>query len=164
MAAFDYKSSYAWQEAIELIPKVNRLSEDLPAADQDSMGGELRRTVIDLATAVAVDLIAASKPRFDYAIRLETQLEVIRRVYPALDTVIVEQDLSKLLERLQSDQFTAVKTAPTSQAEATPGIDSSSAAEPNDDPDQLTESDSDSNVEPVNPSTTQISVNSDSSN
>lgn len=112
MNYINYKHSYAWQTAIDLIPLVNRLSDDLPAGEGDSLGGELRRTVIDLATGIAVTIMSGSAPKLESAIRLETQLEVIRRVYPALDTSAVEQSLSSLLQRLQSDDYAEMKPLP----------------------------------------------------
>lgn len=115
MNNFNYKNSYAWPEAIALITLVNRLSDDLPETEQDNLARELRRTAIDLATAIAVDLISETSPRIEFTIRLETQLEVIRQVYPALDTLAVEQALEKLFDRLRSGNFNEMRPAIASE-------------------------------------------------
>lgn len=129
MNHYNYKNSYAWPQAIELITAVNHLSDDLPSTEQTTLANELRRTVIDLATAVAVDLLAGTPARIEFAVRLETQLEVIRQVYPALDTAVVDKSLESLMERLQSDKFAEQRpVASSSAAKTVTDLDDDSAA------------------------------------
>ncbi|MBW3538299.1 four helix bundle protein [Candidatus Parcubacteria bacterium] len=127
MDYINYKQSQAWREGINLIPHINRLSEDLPDGEQAGLAAELRRTAIDIPTAIAVDALAGGEPRWEFVCRLETQLELIRRVYPALDTGDVENGLEQLAERLRSERF-ADLAAPEAAADR-PEADAE-AAEP----------------------------------
>lgn len=109
MAFADYQKNDAWKQAIELSLKISQLSESLP--DGDQLAGELMSSAIEIPTMAAEDLIAGHKARMGGVLRLQTRLEIVERVYPALDTNRVEKSLNHLLEILQSPEFTAKKLA-----------------------------------------------------
>src|SRR2546430_13704354 len=45
----EFELCLAWLESIELIPLVNKSSDVMQVGEQDALGGEMGRTVIDLA-------------------------------------------------------------------------------------------------------------------
>jgi hypothetical protein len=112
MKDINYKNTYAWQESIELLSHLNRLIEDFPASEQAGLGLELRRAAIDLSAGIAADLLSGATARIEPVLRIDTQLEVVSRVYPALDAAAAEQTLARLFTRLKSGQFDEVKVLP----------------------------------------------------
>ncbi len=128
MNPISYKESYAWGESIELISKINRLSEDLPELEQATLAAEMRRTAIDIAAAIAVDILSSAPARMDFVCRLDAELELIKRVYSALDTAPVDVGLGLLIKRLQSDAFADAPAKPA------PEVDQPNEAEDDDEP------------------------------
>lgn len=104
MAFSDYQQHPAWQQALDLSLDINQLGEDLPANEQLAL--ELMASAIEIPTMVAEDLLSGHKPRLGGVLRLQTRLELVTRIYPALDTARVERTLNKLIDLLQSPDFT----------------------------------------------------------
>jgi len=94
--------------AIELGPKLMNLAEELPASEEMGLSLQLRQVMVELPTAVAADLVQGTDTRQVVAFRLLTTLELVDRVYPALDTAGLRADADSLVERLMSaEQFAA---------------------------------------------------------
>ncbi len=105
MTLADYRNTQSWQEAIELGPMLARLADELPAAEAMGMGLALRRDLIKLPSAVAIDLVRDdSNLRFAVAVRVATTLELIERVYPAIEVADIQAKLATLTERLASPE------------------------------------------------------------
>jgi hypothetical protein len=81
------------------------LAEELPAAEELGLNLQLRKLMIELPAAIATDLLQGTKTRFDPALKLTSALELIERVYPALDTATTRAEAEQLVERLLGDTF-----------------------------------------------------------
>ncbi len=116
MTLSEYRETKAWQQAIELGPKLVKLAEELPQAEQVGLGQQLRQQMVDLPAMVAMDLVDGSSVRLHVAMRLTATLELVERVYPALDAAAAKTALAELTERLASDQFEERVAAPAPPA------------------------------------------------
>jgi hypothetical protein len=101
----DYRNTKSWQSAIELGPGLMVLAEELPAAEELGLNFQLRKIMVELPAAIATDLLQGTKTRFDTCLRLASALELIERVYPALDTAATRAEAEKLIERLLDESF-----------------------------------------------------------
>jgi hypothetical protein len=108
MTLSQYRSSSSWLGAIELGPKLMNLAEELPASEEMGLSLQLRQLMVELPATVAADLVQGTDTRQVVAFRLLSTLELVDRVYPALDTAGLRADADSLVERLMSaDQFAA---------------------------------------------------------
>lgn len=106
MALSEFRDTHSWQGAIELGPKLVRLAEDLPVAEQMGLSLQLRQSMVDLPAAIAVDLLeGGSNTRKPATLRLVAMLDLIEKIYPALDTADVRGAVDTLAERIASDKF-----------------------------------------------------------
>ena len=121
MTLSQYRSSRSWLGAIELGPKLMSLAEELPASEEMGLSLQLRQLMVKLPTTVGADLVLGTDTRKTAGFRLQATLEMIERVYPALDTAGVRADADALVERLMSDeQFAAVPEAAPAPAAPEP--------------------------------------------
>lgn len=108
MTLSQYRSSSSWLGAIELGPKLMNLAEELPASEEMGLSLQLRQLMVELPATVAADLVQGTDTRQVVAFRLLSTLELVDRVYPALDTAGLRADADSLVERLMSaEQFAA---------------------------------------------------------
>jgi hypothetical protein len=106
MPLTEFRTAYSWQEAIDLGPSLVRLSEELPALEQMGLSWQLQQVMVDLPTAIAVDLMEdGSNTRRVVALKLLAALELIDKIYPALDTSDVRTHVDALVARIQSERF-----------------------------------------------------------
>jgi len=123
MKLTEYRNSSSWLGAIELGPKLMTLAEELPASEELGLSLQLRKIMVELPATIAADLLqGSSEVRLLPVLKLLATLELIDRVYPALDTAGVRADADKLVERLMSPtDFTAgPEAAPAPAAESEP--------------------------------------------
>jgi hypothetical protein len=100
MTLSDYRKTYSWQGAMELAPGLINLAEALPASEEMGLNHQLRALMVELPAAIAGDLIHGSESRHTPSLKLVTAIELIDRVYPALDTAATRTAAEKLAERL----------------------------------------------------------------
>ncbi len=112
MSQAEFRNSYSWQGALALGPKLVSLAEDLPAHEQTGLVMQISGLMIDLPAMVAHDLVDGTALRFAPYYRLTAALELIERVYPALDAGEAKSDLETLGVRLASPSFTELVPAP----------------------------------------------------
>jgi len=125
-----YKESANWQAAINLGPKLIALADDMPASEQMGLGMQLRQIMVDLPAAVADDLLHGGNTRHLQALKLVATLELIDRVYPALDTASTKTAADKLATQLLSrEEQTAAPSAEPQPRPAQFERDSEAAAE-----------------------------------
>ncbi|MDB5178407.1 MAG: hypothetical protein JWN01_350 [Patescibacteria group bacterium] len=105
MALSEYRTTFSWQQAIELGPQLVRLAEELPGSEQLGLCWQLQQVMVELPTAIALDLLDDSYTRRPVALRLVATLEIIEKVYPALDTQALRGDAQDLIDRIGSDRF-----------------------------------------------------------
>src|SRR4051812_41850784 len=97
-----------------------RLAEELPASEEMGLSLQLRQLMVEVPATVAGDLVQGTDTRHAAGFRLLTTLELIDRVYPALDTAKVRADAEQLVARfMAADQFAAVPS-PAPATPATP--------------------------------------------
>lgn len=105
MTLSEYRSTVSWQGAIDLTPGLMELAEQLPSAEVNGLSMQLREIMVDLPAAIAVDLVKGGDKRFKPLFKLVAALEMIDKVYPALDTTGSKTAADKLAETLTSSDF-----------------------------------------------------------
>jgi hypothetical protein len=118
MPLSEYRNAYSWQEAINLGPGLIRLAEELPASEQMGLAWQLQQSMIELPASIAFDLLKDNSDTSRMAaLRLVAALELIEKIYPALDASEVREELDNLINRIKSDNFTE-ETGATSRIPA----------------------------------------------
>jgi hypothetical protein len=121
MPLTNFRTTASWQAAIALGPGLVRLAEELPASEQLGLAWQLQQTMVELPAAIAFDLQAEGRDtRIPVLLQLIAALDLIERVYPALDTAAIRQATDALFERLSSDQFNAFTANHARSPEASP--------------------------------------------
>ncbi len=118
MTLSQYRSSSSWLGAIELGPELMTLAEELPASEEMGLSLQLRQLMVKLPTAIGADLVLGTTTRKTICFRLQATLELIERVYPALDTAGVRADADNLVELMMSDEQFAAEPEPEPAAPA----------------------------------------------
>lgn len=108
MATLDFKQTHSWQDAVELGAALVVIAESLPPHEQTGLVMQLHQLMLDLPSQVAIDLGDSTKTRFVTVYRLASALELIEKIYPALDTAHVRSDFEQLVSRLESDSFSEI--------------------------------------------------------
>jgi hypothetical protein len=121
----DYRNTLSWKGAIELGPKLIRVAEELPASEEIGLSLQLRQLMVELPAAIAADMAGATDTRQLTMYKLVAALELVDRVYPALDTGDTKTAVDKLAERLAGPNFAEGATssaapAPAPTSEPTP--------------------------------------------
>lgn len=110
-------TTYAWQEAMELANELNRLCEEFSDGDRNVLVGHLRQSVVDIPATVAADIMLARPASIEPVIRLATELELVHKIYPAIETGSAPQKTEALLARMRSVNYTERVPEPVSEAE-----------------------------------------------
>jgi hypothetical protein len=92
---------------VELGPDLVQLAEQLPVSEEHGLNHQLHLVAVDLPAAIAYDLLESdSYTRKLHIARLAAMLDIIDKVYPALDTGEARKKLEKLADRVgSSDSF-----------------------------------------------------------
>ncbi len=96
-----YRSFKAWEEAIDLSLLVHSLIESLPSDERSALATSLNAAAVNIPTSIALNLIHMQVADIRDLVSLQTQLELVDRIYPALDTAEVAETGQALLNRLQ---------------------------------------------------------------
>jgi hypothetical protein len=105
MPAAEFRDTRSWQEAIALGPELMELAEAMPATEELGLSWQLRKSMVRLPAAVALDLDDDKDARKVELYRLMATLELIDKVYPALDTAAAKSAVDRLAERLTGPGF-----------------------------------------------------------
>ncbi len=97
-----YRDYCAWEEAIVLSQKVHELIEALPADERSALAASLNSAAVNIPTTVALNLVQQQPANIRDVVSLQTQIELVDRIYPALDTGEVAKAANELLTRLQN--------------------------------------------------------------
>jgi hypothetical protein len=107
MALSEFRDTHSWQGAIDLGPLLVQLAEELPAGETNGLAQQLRQGMVELPAAIALDMLEKdSYTRRAVSLRLLAIIELIDKVYPALDTAQARTKLEKLIDRIASDKLT----------------------------------------------------------
>jgi hypothetical protein len=115
MSLSQVRDTYSWQGAIELGRLLAALADELPAAEDNGLARGLRKGMVELPATIAADVLAShdDKPaRMLPVLRLIAAIDLIDRVYPALDTADAREALEKLFDRLSGPDFDERKNPP----------------------------------------------------
>jgi hypothetical protein len=116
----DYRNTLSWKGAIELGPKLIRVAEELPASEEIGLSLQLRQLMVELPAAIAADMAGATDTRQLTMYKLVAALELVDRVYPALDTGDTKTAVDKLAERLAGPDFAEPALTPEPNHEPEP--------------------------------------------
>lgn len=152
------KNSYAWKEAIELSLDLIRICEEFSDGDHNVLLGHLKNAVVDIPASVASDIKYSRGANLEPVIKLATELELVHRVYPAVDTGSAPEKVKSLLARMESNDFheqipakeePAPKPAeePVEIKEVAPKAEETEE-EPTEDPEETSESTDEEEVQP----------------
>jgi hypothetical protein len=102
MALSDFRNTTAWQKAIELGSHIVQLADELPAGEQMGLAMILRRETVHLPAVMAADAEYGHQraPRVLPALQLMAALDIIDKVYPALDTAQARTRLDEIIKHL----------------------------------------------------------------
>ena len=121
MTLSEYRTSSSWQGAIDLGPDLMRLAEELPGSEEMGLSFQLRQLMVELPASVAGDLVQGTETRHPVGFRLLATLELVDKVFPALDTADVRASAEELVERFMSTElFAATPGTPAPAAPAAP--------------------------------------------
>ena len=112
MSQAEFRNTFSWQAALALGPKLVSLAEDLPLHEQTGLVMQISELMIELPAMVAQDLVDGTMLRFAPMYRLTAALELIERVYPALDAGDAKLALEALGVRLANSSFTEMIPVP----------------------------------------------------
>jgi hypothetical protein len=99
----DVKKVYAWQEAIALANQLARLCEEFSDGERNVLVSHLRQAVVEVPATVAADIKLGRGITKEPLIRLATAVELVHKMYPAIDTGSVPAKLDALMQRMSSD-------------------------------------------------------------
>jgi hypothetical protein len=105
MKLSEYRSSSSWKGAIELGPKLISLADDLPGSEGMGLSRQIRELMVEIPASMAMDMMHEhSDSRMVPVIKLLATLEIIDKVYPALDTAGIRADVDALAEKLSDGE------------------------------------------------------------
>ena len=114
----DFRNTYSWQMTLDLVAHLSQLAEELPSAEEQGLKRHLHDVVVDLPTAVSIDLRASgSTRRHEQLAKLQAALAVIEAVYPAIDVAEINEHSASLEGRLLAANFNEQLPEPEEPAE-----------------------------------------------
>lgn len=111
----DVKKAYAWQEAIKLSQQLVAVCEEFRDPEANVLVWHLRQAAIDIPAGIAADLQGGGKVTMDSMVKLATTLELVRRIYPGIETGDAEARFEKLWQRMAGKQFSERELAPEAE-------------------------------------------------
>jgi hypothetical protein len=167
VATADYRKSDSWKQAVELAPKLVALAEDLPASEEMGLSYRLKKIMVALPAAAAHDMLRGTDKRQFLALQLVATIDLIDRVYPALDTASVRADAQSLADMLMGDLEEApapppVPAPPVHDTDPTPAPADVQVV-PEDGDTKPAESEASEPAPAPTPASVQVAVQSDSS-
>jgi hypothetical protein len=108
----DVKKAYAWQEAIKLSQQLVAVCEEFSDPEANVLVWHLRQAVVDIPAGIAANLQAGDKATMDSMVKLDTTLELVRRVYPGIETGEAEERFEQLWQRMSGKDFSEREPEP----------------------------------------------------
>ena len=107
-----FRTTLAWHEALDLAPHLVRIAEQLPESEMSGLAAQLRALAVDVPASIASDLAVSSQAAHVVCLRAVAALEVIERVYPALDTAAAREAADSLLGRVATGNIAEQQARP----------------------------------------------------
>ncbi len=98
--------------AIELARPLTLLTELLPDHEQGGLTRTLQMAMVDLPTAIALDIMENTARRRGVYVRIDVALELIDQIYPALDTADARDGFERLMAHTESGNLRMVVPPP----------------------------------------------------
>jgi hypothetical protein len=118
MAMQEIKKAYAWQEALNLSKRLVQICEEFSDADTNVLVWHLRQAVVEIPATIAADLQANRGATMEPVVKLGAELELVHKIYPAIETGDADDLLTGLTERMQSDRFGEREPEPEADGDA----------------------------------------------
>jgi hypothetical protein len=100
VAQANYRQSDTWKAGLDLAPKLLALAEDLPASEEMGLSYRLKKIMVELPAAAAHDQLRGTDTRQRVALQLMAVIDLVDKVYPALDTADTRAAAEKLADQL----------------------------------------------------------------
>ncbi|MBI3963563.1 MAG: four helix bundle protein [Candidatus Kerfeldbacteria bacterium] len=107
-----YQELIVWQRAMDLVPSVYRLTRTLPKEELYGLSSQIRRCAVGIPSNIAEGRSRGTRRDFVHFLRfafssgaeLETQIELIKRLYPqsALHVETIDMLLQEIMRMLNS--------------------------------------------------------------
>ncbi len=123
----NYQNSYIWKEAVDLADRAQKVSEEIPADAQETLGLALRQSLLEVPAAATMLAMQGDQKHQLPVLKLAAALEMIERVYPAIDLTEAQTALATVTKRLVSPQAAELIA---DQPEPTPEPETETAGSP----------------------------------
>lgn len=97
--------AYAWQESLELSKRLVEICEQFSDTETNVLVGHLRQAIVDIPACIAADLEANRPANKEAVVKLLAELELVKKIYPAIETAPADEQLEKLLQRMTGENF-----------------------------------------------------------
>lgn len=113
MFVASYKDLIVWQKSMAVVKEVYSLTEKLPKIEQYSLSNQMRRAAVSIPSNIAEGYKRKGLGEYLYflsvadgsAAELETQLYIVKDIYPSIET----QRILLLLEEVQKMLMAMIK-------------------------------------------------------
>lgn len=99
------KKAYAWRESLELSKRLVQICEEFSDANSNVLVWHLRQAVVEIPATIAADLQGNRGATMEPIVKLVAELELVKKIYPAIETGDADEQVEKLMGRMQSDGF-----------------------------------------------------------
>lgn len=86
-----------WKQTLTLTEGLLELCDQFTQGDQNFLVYQLRGSALAIPSMLATDLVAGKKVQPDAMIKAASELELVHRMYPSIDTGELPQQLNDLL-------------------------------------------------------------------
>ncbi|HSX41614.1 MAG TPA: hypothetical protein VLF21_03240 [Candidatus Saccharimonadales bacterium] len=94
----EIKRTDSWKNALALAKELVSVGEEFSDSETNVLAHHIRQAIADVPAAVAADLMAQHKLNPEPLVRLAAVLELVNKIYPAIDTAAADILLNKLLK------------------------------------------------------------------
>jgi hypothetical protein len=149
----EIQSFYVWRESLELAKHLAQICEEFSDGEKNVLVWHLRQAVVEIPATIATDIKLGRAATMEPVIKLATELELVHRIYPAIDTDGAPAKLTALIERMESDRFLerVVESADNAADEIPVGVQSEPSVDIAGEPDAVTPKEEPSPQPPVQP-------------
>jgi hypothetical protein len=119
----DVKKTYIWQDAVALAAQVVKVCEEFTQSDGNVLVWHLRQSAVDVPASIASDLISNHDASLQPLTKLGVELELVNKIYPAIDIEAAKIQLQKVMERIQSGAFAERQVEPAEETAADESAD-----------------------------------------
>lgn len=90
-----------WKQALQISKEVLELCDGFSQSEQNFLVWQLRNSALAIPTLLATDLTSGKKAQPDAIVKCATEIELVNRIYPAVDTDDLSDKLTQLLAAIK---------------------------------------------------------------